>query len=320
MEYKDYYRILGVSKDASQEEIRRAYRRLARKYHPDVNPNDKEAEERFKEINEAYEVLSDPAKRRKYDQLGAQWQRYQQMGGDPSGFDWSQWFAGARPGEGGTTYTYKYVDLDDLGDIFGDSGFSEFFQFIFGGGPRTRTSRSSTRRRVFTQGGRDIEIPVEISLEEAYHGTTRIVDVGGKRLEVKIPPGVQTGSRVRVAGKGEPGQGGGRPGDLYLMITVREHPRFKREGNNLRLRLPVDLYTLVLGGEVIVPTLKGQVSLKIPPETRAGQVFRLRGQGMPLLRNPSQHGDLYVEVQPIIPQKLSEREKDLFRQLAALRR
>jgi len=312
MEYKDYYRILGVNKDASPEEIRRAYRRLARKYHPDVNPNNKEAEERFKEINEAYEVLADPEKRRKYDQLGANWQQFQEMGGDPSSFDWSQWFAGATPGGGGRVYT-EYVDL---GDLFGDSGFSDFFRYIFGGG----APQGTRQRRGFAADGRDIEQPVEITLEEAYHGTTRIIQKGPRRIEVRIPPGVQTGSRVRVAGEGEPGHNGGRPGDLYLLITVLDHPVFKREGNDLRMRLPVDLYTLILGGEVTLQTLKGRVSLKIPPETKSGQVFRLRGQGMPLLRDNSQYGDLYVEVEAVLPQGLSPAEKDLFRQLAALRR
>lgn len=324
MEYKDYYRILGVNKSASSDEIRRAYRKLARKYHPDVNPNDPEAEARFKEINEAYEVLRDPEKRSKYDRLGANWQRYQQSGGEPGGFDWSQWFAGGgAPGGGQRVYT-EYGDLDDL---FGQGGFSEFFQSIFGGrGARsTDFGGRGTRSTGFGQQarslrGRDLEHTVEVSLEEAYHGTTRILQVGDRRLEVKIPRGVTTGSRVRVAGEGEPGQGGGRPGDLYLNIQVQPHPRYRREGDDLYMTLPVDLYTMILGGEVVVPTLKGQVSLRIPAGTRTGQSFRLRGQGMPLLRKPDQFGDLYVEVQPILPTSLSEREKELFGELAAMRR
>jgi len=312
MEYKDYYRVLGVNKDASTEDIRKAYRRLARKYHPDVNPHNKQAEERFKEINEAHEVLTDPEKRRKYDQLGANWQQYQQTGGDPNGFDWSQWFSGAAQGGGERVYT----DYVDLRDILGDSGFSDFFQCIFGGG----APQGVRQRRGFAADGREMEQPVEIALEEAYHGTTRILQTGQRRLEVKIPAGVQTGSRVRVAGEGEPGRDGGRPGNLYLVITVADHPTFRREGNDLHMRLPVDLYALVLGGEVTVQTLKGRVSLKIPPETKSGQIFRLRGQGMPLLRDNSQYGDLYVEIEALLPQGLSAAEKDLFRQLATLRR
>lgn len=314
MEYKDYYRVLGVSKDASTEDIRKAYRKLARKYHPDVNPNNKEAEERFKEINEAHEVLTDPEKRSKYDQLGANWQRYRQAGGDPGGFDWSQWFATGQPQGGGERVYTEYVDLNDL--FGGGGGFSDFFESIFGGGARAGTRQ---QQRSFTTTGRDIEQPVRISLEEAYHGTTRILQTNSRRLEVKIPAGVQTGSRVRVAGEGERGFGGGPPGDLYLVITVSEHPVYRRDGADLRMTHPVDLYTMVLGGETTVQTLRGRVSLRIPPETRAGRVFRLRGQGMPLLKNPSQYGDLYVEVQPAIPEHLSEREKDLFRQLAAMR-
>jgi curved DNA-binding protein len=309
MEYKDYYRTMGVAKDATTEQINKAYRRLARKFHPDVNPNNKEAEERFKEINEAHEVLSDPEKRRRYDQLGANWQQFQQAGGDPRSFDWGQWTTGARPG-GERTYT-EYVDLND---ILGSGGnFSDFFQSIFGGEMPRGGARSMSLN------GRDMEQPVQVTLEEAYHGTVRILQSGHRRLEVKIPAGVQSGSRVRVAGEGEAGRSRGQPGDLYLGILVAEHPTYSREGNDLHMRLPVDLYALILGGEVTVQTLKGRVSLKIPPETRAGRTFRLRGQGMPLLRDPAQYGDLYVEVQPLLPQELTPQEKELFQRLAALR-
>ncbi|MHB0858556.1 MAG: DnaJ C-terminal domain-containing protein [Anaerolineae bacterium] len=313
MEYKDYYRILGVSKTAPTADIRKAYRKLARKYHPDVNPNNEEAEERFKEINEANEVLTDPEKRRKYDQLGVNWQNYQQMGGSPGEFDWSQWFSGGAGGGRGNVHT-EYVDLNEM---FGGEGggFSDFFEAIFGG----RQPGGVRRTAGYTLDGRDMEQPVEVTLEEAYSGTTRVLQTGTRRLEIRIPPGVQTGSRVRVAGEGEPGHDGGQSGNLFLVIQVRDHPTYRREGNDLHMRLPVDLYAMVLGGEVTVPTLKGRVALKLPPETKSGRVFRLRGQGMPLLKNPSQYGDLYVEVHSVIPQDLSEQEKDLFRQLAAMR-
>ncbi|MEA3407461.1 MAG: DnaJ C-terminal domain-containing protein [Chloroflexota bacterium] len=314
MEYKDYYSILGVSEDASQEEIRKAYRRLARKYHPDVNPNNKEAEERFKEINEAYEVLRDPEKRSKYDRLGANWNRYQQAGGQ-GGFDWSQWASQAA--EGGRGRTRTYTTYGDMGDLFGEGGFSDFFQFIFGGGG---PMRGATRQETpFARAGRDVEHPVHITLEEAYHGTTRVLQVGERRLEVKIPPGVREGSRVRVASAGEPGRGGGAAGDLYLVISIQDHPLFEREGNDLRMELPVSLYTLVLGGEAIVETMDGRVSLTIPPETKGGQTFRLRGKGMPALRDPSRHGDLYVTVRASVPQNLNSKEKELFRRLAGMR-
>lgn len=310
MEYKDYYRVLGVTKDAQADEIRKAYRRLARRYHPDVNPNNKDAEERFKEINEAYEVLADAKKRRKYDRLGTNWHRYQQTGGDPGGFDWSKWFAEMGAPRGERVHTERI----NINEMFEEGGFSDFFTNIFGG-PR----RPDSRQTGVALDGRDIEQRVQITLSEALSGTTRVVVSGARRLEVKIPAGVDTASRVRVAGEGETGHNGGRPGDLYLVISVLDDPRFRREGRDLYLPVPVDLYTLVLGGEVEVDTLKGRILLKIPAETRGDRVFRVRGQGMPALRNKGQRGDLYVEIKPVIPQGLSEEEQELFRQLAALR-
>jgi len=327
MEFKDYYKILGVSRDATEEEIKRAYRKLARQYHPDVNPGDKAAEEKFKEINEAYEVLSDPEKRRKYDQFGAHWEQYQRMGGRPEDFDWSQWVSG--PG-GQRVYT-RTVTPEEFEEFFeqtfGRSGFSDFFEMLFGGMGRRRTSGFEEpffdfgeTFRARPHRGRDIEQPVQITLEEAFHGTTRIVQRNGRRIEVKIPRGVRTGSRVRVAGEGAPGTGGGAPGDLYLRIEVVPHPVFQREGDDLKVTVPVDLYTALLGGEVQVPTLERPVMLTIPPETSNGKVFRLRGLGMPNLRNPDRRGDLYATVEVRLPKNLSEEEKRLFRQLQAMRR
>jgi len=330
MEYKDYYKILGVSRNATEKEIKKAYRKLARQYHPDANPNDPTAEEKFKEINEAYEVLSDPEKRKKYDQFGAQWKHFTGAGGRPEDF-WQQWQPGAAGAPGGTGY--RTVSPEELEEMFGGAGgFSDFFEALFGmGGRRTgpRTGgfedifggayagRTAARGRPMR--GRDIEHPVDITLEEAYRGATRVLQMDGERIEVTIPRGVKTGSRVRVAGKGEPGRNGGKPGDLYLKINVLPHPQFKREGDNLRLKLPVDLYTLILGGEVQVPTLDRPVILNIPPETNNGKTFRLRGKGMPNLKRPDQKGDLYVEVTAKLPKNLSEKEKELFRQLRALR-
>jgi curved DNA-binding protein len=313
MEYKDYYKILGVNRNAEEKEIKKAYRKLARQYHPDVNPGDKAAEEHFKDINEAYEVLSDPEKRQKYDQLGSSWQQWQRMGRDPSGFDWSQWSSGAQPGG----VRVEYRDLGDLGDLFG-SGFSDFFQSIFGGMGAPRTGWTETRQ-ARPRRGQDYTQPVEITLEEAFLGTARMIQKDGRRLEVKIPPGVRTGSKVRVAGEGGPGIGEGTTGDLYLEVKVLPHSIFEREGDNLRCEVSVNLYTVVLGGEIKVPTLSGDVMLKIPPETQGGRAFRLRGKGMPNLRDPKRHGDLYARLSIQIPQKLSQREKELFRELASLR-
>jgi len=310
MEYKDYYKILGVSKDADEKEIKRAFRRLARKYHPDVNPGDPQAEERFKEINEAYEVLSDPEKRRKYDQLGAEWYRWQQAGGRPGDFDWSRWVSTA---PGGQRVYVRYGTPEDLQDLFGEgSPFSDFFSQIFGG---MGAAPGGFEYRVRPQRGQDYEQEVEISLREAYQGTTRILQKDGRRLEVKIPPGARTGTRVRIAGEGGPGAAGGEAGDLYLRVKVRPDPQFERRGDDLYVTVPVDLYTAILGGKVRVPTLNGAVMLTIPPGTQNGRVFRLRGKGMPRLRQPEQHGDLYAKVDVRLPTHLTPRQRELFEEL-----
>ena len=309
MEYKDYYKILGVKKDASPEEIRKTYRRLARKHHPDVNPGDKSAQERFKEINEAHEILSDPEKRAKYDQLGASWQRWQRAGGSRGGFDWSQW---AAAGPGGARV---WTSSGDLGELFGqDSPFSEFFQRIFGGGtiPFWQTNVSAHREQ-------GLEQPVEITLEEAAEGTVHMLDLGGPRIEVKIPAGVRTGSRIRVAGQGRERIAGGAKGDLYLRIKILPHRTFRREGDELYCEIPVDLYTSILGGEVRVPTISSSVMLAIPPETQNGRTFRLKGQGMPSLSQPKRRGNLYAKVKVVLPTHLSPKEKGLFEELAKIR-
>ena len=291
---KDYYSILGVSRDASEREIKQAYRRLARKYHPDVNPGDKSAEAKFKQINEAYEVLSDKEKRQKYDQFGDQWQYADQFARagwqQAPSWDFSQ---------GGTRI---YFGEGDLGSLFDDllQGF--------------RSSRGQAQPRR----GQNIEYPVEVTLEEAYHGATRTISFeDGKRLEVKVPPGVRNGSRVRLAGKGKPGYAG-PSGDLYLVVSVKPHHLFERRGDDLYVGVSVPLVIAMLGGEVQVPTLKGKLALKIPPETQNGRTFRLAGQGMPHLGNSSR-GDLLAKVKVVLPTSLSAREKELFKQLGELR-
>jgi curved DNA-binding protein len=304
MEYKDYYKILGVAKDADEATIKRAYRKLAVKYHPDKNPDDKNAEERFKEINEAYEVLGDKTKRAKYDQLGSSYRAWERMGGQPGGFDWSQWTGGSPGG--------VRVEVGDLGDLFG--GFSDFFNAIFGGPPsRGQDYTGRTRGR-----GRDIEQPVSISLSEAYSGTTRTLRLDGRNIQVKIPPGSKTGTKIRLSHRGEPGAR--QAGDLYLRVRVEPDSRFERKGDDLHVNVVVDLYTAVLGGETPLSTPAGDVVLTIPPESQPSQVFRLKGRGMPILRNPSRHGDLYAKLSITLPERLSDRERELFKQLAALRR
>ena len=304
MEYRDYYKVLGVDKKASGDEIKKAYRKLARKYHPDVNPGDNSAEERFKEINEASEVLTNPDKRAKYDQLGASWQAYQH-GGGLDGFDWSQWVSGSGGG---------YVDINDIlnntGRSSGGGGFSDFFEAIFG---------SMGQARPVSRPGQDYNQQVEITLEEAFKGTSRIMRIGGRRIEVKIPKGAKTGTKVRVRGEGGQGQGGASKGDLYLEIKVTAHETFEQVGDDLYAELPVDLYTAILGGEAIVPTFKGKVKLKIPAETQSGRTFRLKGQGMPNLKQPDNRGDLYAKVIVKLPENLSDEEIELFEELADIR-
>lgn len=320
MEYKDYYAILGVSKNATEDEIKKAYRKLARKYHPDVNPGDATAENKFKDINEAQEVLLDPEKRNLYDRFGTQWKQYQQAGGRAQDFDWSQW-----QGQPGGQRTYRTVNPEEFEELFGaQGGFSDFFESLFGGGMGSRQSRSDfggfTQQQARPRRGRDQEHTVDITLEEAFHGTTRTLEwEDGRKIEAKIPRGVKTGSRVRLGGQGGFGSGGGQAGDLYLKVKVRPHDRFQREGDDLKTTVPVDLYTAILGGQVPVSSLDRTVNLNIPPETDNGKQFRLRGLGMPKLRNLDKRGDLYATVSIQIPHDLSKEEKQLFRQLQEAR-
>ncbi len=315
MEYKDYYKILGLDKTAKEADIKSAYRRLARKYHPDVNPGKPEAEEKFKEVNEAYQVLSDPEKRQKYDQFGSQWQQYRSAGGSPEDFNWGPWRS--QP-SGGTSY--RTVSQEELNQMFGGmGGFSDFFETLFGGfgmgGVSSKASHQpgagTTRRGTAS---RDVQHEVEITLEEAFSGTKRLLQFeGGKRIEASIPPGVDTGSRVRLSG-----QAGGA--DLFLRVVVLPHAVFTRKGSDLYTRVPVDFYTAVLGGEVSVPTLTGAVRLTIPENTDSGKVFRLKELGMPGLKSPQTRGNLYATVEVHLPKHLTPAEKDKIRELRNMRR
>lgn len=314
MQYRDYYQTLGVSKDASQDEIKKAYRKLARKYHPDVNPDDPNAEEKFKDINEAYQVLSDEDKRTKYDRFGSQWKQYQQTGGRPEDFDWTQW--AAQGGRGGAQY--RTVTQEELEQMFGGGlgGFSDFFETLFGGMGGVRSTRRTSQRprSQAMQKGRDIEHVVEISLEEAFTGTTRILTYeNGRRIEATIPPGVKTGSKIRLSGQGMEGARGS--GDLYLKVEVRPHSKFERDGDDLRIDQPVDFFTALLGGEVNVSTIDKTVKLTIPPETDSGKVFRLKGLGMPKLNHPEKRGNLFVEIAVQVPKNLTAEQKQKFKEL-----
>lgn len=319
MEYKDYYKILGVNKSATQKEIKSAYRKLAKVNHPDVNPDDPEAQERFKDINEAYQVLGDPEKRKKYDQLGANWRQWERMGGRPEDFNWQRWTAGP----GGQRVHVRYGTPQDLEDIFGGLGdFSDFFEQIFGGMGGVRPTPEVggwQQQSMQSYRSRDIEQPIEITLEEAFHGTKRLFQMNGHRIEASIPRGVKTGSKVRIRGQGMPGGAGAAAGDLYLKVSVKPHPVFERKGVDLYVDVDVPLYTALLGGEVRVPTLTGDVLLTVPPETQNGQTFRLAGQGMPKLQNPKERGDLFASAKIALPKNLTDGEKKLIRQLKALR-
>lgn len=312
MEYKDYYKSLGLDKTASADEIKKAYRTLALKYHPDRNPGDAKAEEQFKEINEAYQVLSDEDKRAHYDRLGSAYSSWQGRGGPQGGFDWGDWMYG-QPGGGGVRVEYD----GNIEDLFGGD-FSDFFSQIFGGlGGMGASARGQQAQRGRRQAPQNYEIEMLISLHEAFNGSTRKLKINQRTFEVKIPKGAASGTRVRLKGAG-PADPAGRAGDVYLVVKVAPDPRFERKKDNLYTETKIDLYTAVLGGEIEVQTLTGKGMLRIPGGTQPGQTFRLKGKGMPNLKKNSQRGDLLVTVDVGIPEKLTAEQKQLFMQLKNL--
>ena len=335
MEFKDYYQTLGVTKTAPAKDIKQAYRKLARKHHPDVNPGDKGAETRFKEINEAYEVLGDPEKRRKYDELGANWRMYEQAQQQGQAWPPGGPFGGGAGGfgEGGGAWTintggpggYRTMSEEEMHELFGNEDpFSDFFKTFFGGGGPQEGGRGRQTRATRSHKGRDIEHEVELTLEEAYHGAMRRISIkqGGhaRSVDVRIPAGVRDGSRVRAAGEGESGSNGGMAGDLYLRVRVKPHPVFERRGNDLHAKVTVPVTTAVLGGEAQVPTISGSVRLKIPETTQTGQVFRLKGHGMPAVGKPDERGDLYATIDVQLPRSLTKDQRQHYEVLAKLER
>ncbi len=308
MEYKDYYKVLGVERNAGKDEIKRAYRRLALKTHPDRNPGNAKSEEQFKEINEAYQVLSDPEKRSRYDQLGESYSQWQQGGAPAGGFNWEDWSTPAQTGN-------VRVNVGNLEDILGGD-FSEFFRRIFGGVPDMGNPDSgrNTYQRMRRGANPSYQQDVTISLTEAFQGTSRRIEVDGRRLDVKIPPGAKTGTKVRVA-NAIPTGNAGQKGDLYLVIRVADDPRYQVKGNDLHTEVAIDLYTAVLGGDVTVQTLSGNVVLTIPPGIQPGQSIRLAGRGIPRLNSPGTKGDLFVHIKVKIPHNLTSRQKELFQEL-----
>lgn len=316
MDYKDYYQILGVPRTADEKEIKRAFRKLAQQYHPDKNPGDAEAERKFKEVNEAHTVLSDPDKRSKYDRFGSQWEQYTRAGGRPEDFNWGG-FGGGMGGSGQT----RTVSPEEFEQFMRGSNFSDFFETLFGGGgmgsqrgsPRVRTTGGAGYDPFGTAQPRSQEVPVQVTLEEAFQGATRTLESNdGTRIQANIPRGVQTGSKVRM--RGAVGQN-----DVILKVEVLPNDKFTRSGDDLRVQVPVDLYTALLGGEIAIPTLERSVMLTIPASTQNGRTFRLRGLGMPKLKQPEQRGDLLAEVSIKLPADLTAEEKELFQKLRALR-
>lgn len=307
MIYKDYYKDLGIGKTASAAEIKKAYRSLAKKYHPDKTNGDKSAEEKFKAISEANEVLSDPDKRKKYDQFGSDWKHYEDAGAHPGGFDWSK-YANSQNGQ-----THQ-SSANESHSEFSDAGLDDFFEMLF---KQSSSQRHEKQNRVIS--GDDLKTETILSLEEAYNGTTRLIELNGQTIKVTIKPGVADGQILRIAGKGRRGLNGGPNGNLYLSVRIAPNSEFRRDGNNLEHDLPVDLYTAVLGGKARVKTLKGKITVNIPKETPNGTELRLRGLGMPIFNKKIEFGDLFVKIFIQIPHSLSQPEIDLFRKLAALR-
>ncbi len=298
MAYIDYYKILGVDKSASQEDIRKAFKKLARKHHPDLNPNDPDAKRRFQEINEANEVLGDPEKRKKYDQYGEHWQHADQ-------FEAQQQYRQQYSGAGGGAYWSS-----SGGSFSGDDGeFSDFFESLFGSRGGHRSGRSAGFR------GQDFNAELQLSLRDAAQTHKQVLTVNGKKIRITIPAGVENGQTIKLGGQGAPGINGGPAGDLYLTFVIPDDPVFKRLGNDLYVDAPLPLYTAVLGGEQVIDTLSGKVKLKVKPETQNGTKVRLKGKGFPVYKQEGQSGDLIVTWRVEIPTHLTEKQQELFREL-----
>jgi curved DNA-binding protein len=305
MEYKDYYKTLGIDKKASQDEVKKAYRKLAVKYHPDKNQGDKTAEAKFKEVAEAYEVLSDQEKRKKYDELGSNWKQYQD-----SGFGG---FSGQRPGGGQHSYrTYG----GDGEDYFSGSGFSDFFESFFSGRGRGQGGRTRAGGFEHDMPPGDLTGEVPITLYEAYHGTERVIDIGGEKIKVKIKPGAYDELQLRVKGKGQKGSGG-KSGDLYLTVRVEPDRVYERRGDDLYTEAQVDLFTALLGGKLEIKTLSGKINITIKEGTQNGKVVRLKGKGMPVYGKSVEFGDLYVKLTVTLPEHLTVEQKELLKKLQA---
>jgi len=309
MIYKDYYKTLGVAKTASSAEIKKAFRSLAKKYHPDKAKGDKTLEEKFKDVNEANEVLSDPVKRKKYDQFGSDWKQYEQAGAKPGGFDWSK-YANEQSNQSQQRTSHG------SSSAFTDDGVNDLFEMLFG---QQSGQRRGGRRNV-PANGQDLETETILSLEEVHHGTTRMIQLNGQTIKVTIKPGVADKQTLRVSGKGGSGSNGGSNGDLYITIEIAPQSEFQQRGNDLYCDLPVELYTAILGGKAQIKTLKGKVTVNIPKGTPNGKELRMVGLGMPVYASKNEFGNLMVKVHIVLPENLNEEEAELFKKLQTLRK
>lgn len=305
MAFVDYYKVLGVDKNASIDDIKKAYRKLARKYHPDLNPDNKEAHRTFQQINEANEVLSDPEKRKKYDQYGENWKHGEEY--ERARQAQSQAYSNSGQNYGGG------FSSEDFGD-FNESGFSDFFESLFGRGTRSRNGNNSVKYR-----GQDFNAELHLTLQQAANTHQQVINVNDKKIRITINAGVENGQVIKLKGHGGPGINGGPNGDLYITFIIDEDPKFKRSGNNLYTTQPLNLYTAVLGGDVMVDTLNGTLKVKVKPETQNGTKIRLKGKGFPVYKKEDEFGDLYITFEIKLPTGLTEKEKQLFTELSKLR-
>jgi len=296
MDFVDYYKILGIEKNATADDIKKAYRKMARKHHPDLNPNNKEAHKLFQQINEANEVLSDPEKRKKYDTYGKDWKHAEQ-------FEQAKKSSHHRPNTGGGA---------QFSDDFNGEDFSDFFQSMFGGMGGGRSSQTKFR-------GQDYNAELQLNLTDAFVTHQQTITVDGKNIRITIPAGIENGQKIKLKGYGAPGVNGGPNGDLYISFSIVNNTRFRRDGDNLYSEVEIDLYTALLGGEIMIDTMSGKVKLKVAPETQNGTKIRLKGKGFPVYKTEGQFGDLFVTYHVKLPTKLSEREKELFTELSKLK-
>lgn len=318
MTFKDYYSILGVSKSSTQDEIKKAYRKLAHKYHPDKNPGNTESESKFKDISEAYDVLGDDDKRKKYDNLGSQYSSFTNQGGRAEDFDWSNWMnqnqGSTRPNDGSYKTGYDFFNSG--------GGVSDFFDRIFGNANNKKgaDSFSGFGKQQARLKGEDVNLEVSISLEEAFSGTSKIIKIGQESIELKFKPGIDEGQELKISGKGKAGKFGGVNGNLYIKVVIQKNNIFERKNEDLYTDFTVDLYTAILGGEIKIKTMSGSVKLNIPAESQIGKVFKLTGQGMPFYNDNSKRGNLFLKLASVeLPKNLTEKEKELFAELKRIK-